>query len=185
MRPLNARESWLALGAAAVLLGAWGWVLAERRSEEWRDLGERRDVLAGQRELARRTIERRDPAEARLDELRARLPNHPPDRDVTAELLRAIEALAERRGLMLTRREPERERAVDGLFEVSIHCTWEGTLDALVAFLYAVQTHEAMLDIQQLTASPAPGGQPGRLRGGFTVDAAYTRDAPREAPPPR
>ena len=179
MRRLNTRESWLALATAAVLLGAWGWVLGERRWNEWRTLGEEFEALRRQHDVASRTVERREPARERLDTLRARLPHHPRDRDVTAELLRTLETLADRHGLMLTRREPERERALDGMFEVSIHCTWEGSLEALTAFLYAVQNHDAMLDIQQLTVSPAPA-RAGRLRGGFTMDAAYTRGATAE-----
>jgi hypothetical protein len=49
---------------------------------------------------------------------------------------------------------------------------WEASLDALVRFLFELQSEGAMLDIRQLLIKPR--GQ-GILRGRFTLYCAYAR----------
>ena len=183
MRPLTPRETGLAFVTAAVLLGVLTWSFGTERLRDWRAISGEWQNLDQRRTMAKRTLERGPEVRHELDALRARLPHVPPTRDVTADLLRTVESLAARHGLLLTRRDPERERSVEGLYEASLVCAWEGSLSALVAFLHAVQTHESMLDIQQLTVRPI-SGQAGRLRGAFTVDIAFTRDDPSSARSP-
>lgn len=176
MRPLTHRETVLAFLAAAVVLGVLTWSFGTDRLRQWRALGAEGDALDQRRQLAERTLEREPRARAQLDALRTRLPHYPRERDVmTADLLRTVESLAGHHALLLTRRDPERERSTEGLHEISLVCAWEGSLPALARFLHAVQEHEAMLDIQQLTIRPITG-QSGRLRGSFTVESAFTRE---------
>jgi Tfp pilus assembly protein PilO len=172
---LRRRELALAWATGAIALLALTYALGTRRVREWRELRDARQRLADRGRVARQYLDRRDGWRRELDAFRARLPRHPADRDVTAELLKTLERLSQEQGLALTRREPEPERAVEDLFEVAINCTWEGSLESLVRFLYAVQSQGAMLDLAQLTVQPARS-TPDRLKGSFTLNCAYTRE---------
>ncbi len=180
---LNPREAALTWATLVVALAALSWWFGAPYAQQWRDLEEAHARLAQREEVAREYLARRASWQARLDDLRGQLPRHPPEKDVTADLLKMLEQTSQRQGLSLTRREPERERAVENLAEVSINCTWEGSLDALVRFLYAVQSQGAMLDVSQLSAQPVRGAT-GRLKGSFTLNGAYLREGtPAESPP--
>ena len=65
---------------------------------------------------------------------------------------------------------------VGELYEITINYRWEGSLNSLVRFLYNLQSKSVNMEIGKLSASPAsrPGEQL-RLKGGLTVDVAYTR----------
>lgn len=161
-----------------VLLGVTYW-LGQPKAQEWKNAIKARDGLAMRKKEAEHLIGGREDINRRFDAMREQLPKHPAGKDVTAELLITLERTAQQHGLSLLRREPEQERSVGDLYEVAINCTWEGELEALTRFLYALQVQGAILDIRQLSATPGPGG-PGRLKGNFTVDCAYSRES---APP--
>lgn len=171
---LNPRETFLAwLTGVVVVLGVTYWLL-QPQWQALKDTDRTADALKARKREADALLERRPEIDKRLNDIRSQLPSHPPGKDVTAEFLRILERLAQQNGLVLLRREAEPERHTGDIHEVSINCNWEGTLDALVRFLYALQSQGAMLDVRQLTVSPIPGvGQ--RLKGTFTVDFAYTR----------
>lgn len=168
------REYALALATLVTVLGAISLTLG---ATQWRalvDTRKQRATLMASRLAYELRIQRKPQLQRRVDELWATIPVYPAELDVSADLLRQIEAMASQNQLTLTRREPEKERSVGNLTEVSIHASWEGGLDPLTRFLYAVQTHGAMFDIRQLTINP-PKGSNAVLSGTFTVDCAYTR----------
>lgn len=179
---LNPREAALAwVTGVVVVLGATYWLLEPK----WQDLQAQRkntNALKLQKQEFDLMLGRRGEINERLTAIRGQLPSHPPDKDVTAEFLRMLERLAQQNGVVLLRREAEPERHTGDIHEVSINCNWEGTLDAVVRFLYALQNQGAMLDVRQLTITPIPGGAL-RLKGTFTVDFAYTRAAEAQAAP--
>ncbi len=178
MLKLTARESILALLTLTAGLGGLTWWQGAPRMERWRSIDRDRAVLAGRREVAERLVDRRVEIETRLALLLRALPRYKGGEDVTAELLRTVESMAQQHSLTLTRRETEKERAASelrDLFETTITCSWEGPLEALVRFLYAAQSQGAMLDLSQLTANPARS-RSGGLSGTFTIACAYTRE---------
>lgn len=173
---LTPRELALAwLTGATVILGGTYLVL-QPHYEQLKALSRNIAALEQRKTEAELTLSRRGDLENRLQAIRSQLPSHVPGQDVTAEYLRTLERLAQQNGLTLLRREAEPERQTGDIYEVSINCNWEGDLDSLVRFLYALQSQGAMLDVRQLTISPIPGGA--RLKGTFTVDFAFTRTAP-------
>ncbi|MBU1694788.1 MAG: type II secretion system protein M [Verrucomicrobia bacterium] len=180
----EATLAWCTL-VVVVLGGTYWW--GQPALKEWRDFSRSGDTLERRKRTAARLLEERPQVEARLVELRKKLPRYPAGRDVTAEMLRILERTARDHGLVLLRREPESEKSAGELYEVAIQCTWEGELEALVRFLYALQQQDAILDIRRLNVNPSPG-QPGRLKGTFTLDCAYSRESAaaepaRPAPP--
>ena len=88
----------------------------------------------------------------------------------------------------MTRREADAERQAGDLYETAITCYWEGDLGALVNFLYAQQAQGAVSDVRQLSVQPVAGRDvpPGHLKGTFTIDFAYRRQAgqPETQPEP-
>ncbi|MFH0954395.1 MAG: type 4a pilus biogenesis protein PilO [Verrucomicrobiota bacterium] len=168
------RELTLAwLTTVTVVLGGTYW-FGQPMTKEWKDSIRARENLAYRRKEAGRLLDEKEAVNQRLQALRQQLPQYPAGQDVTAELLKTLERTAQEEGVVLLRREPEKEKSVGDLYEVAINCTWEGELEGIVQFLYALQVQGAILDIRQLTMSPLQGGVK-RLKGNFTVDCAYTR----------
>jgi Tfp pilus assembly protein PilO len=111
--------------------------------------------------------------ESRLRDQRQSLPAYPAAKDVTADMLIEIENMARQNGVALLSRDVEKEVQHGSLFELSVNCKWEGTLKAIVAFLFEIQQKGAMLDISQLTIAP---NEKRVLRGTFTINSSYTRE---------
>jgi len=167
---------WITL-VVLMLGGGYWWVsprlkvMQERRAEE--------DQLKRRQQMAEYKINRSTEINNELNVLREKLPRHSMDAHVTAELLKTIEQTATEHGLMLIKRDPGKERNLGDLYEVSITCTWEGDLNALVHFLYAIQSKGIIMDIQLLQVQPKQG-QVDVLKGRFTIDCAYIREEPSD-----
>lgn len=171
---LSRRELILAFSTGAVVLMGLSYLLGEPAVGRWRAAVERRQKLSDERKLAQRLIAQRGDWEARYQQQRADIPVHGANDPVSALLLKRVEQLASENGLTLSRVQPDKERNIGDLFELAIDCAWDGTLETLVRFLYAVQKQGAILDIRQLTVSPGQGA-PDRLKGNFTLFFAFRR----------
>jgi Tfp pilus assembly protein PilO len=171
---MSTRESILAVATLAVGLGALTWWGAGSRTAQWTEIGRSIETFRSRKQMAERLVGRRAEIEGRLDALLRDLPRHPPEKDVTADLLKLIETTAAEQGLTLTRREPEREKTAGEIYEVAINCNWEGTLDSVTRFLYSVQTKGAVLEVRQMTIAAGRSGS-GALSGNFSIACAYTR----------
>jgi len=171
----STRELGLLWMTLVVLLSGLSYWWVNPRLKALREREASLGQMEREKQLAEREISRRGEYEERLADFRGQLPKHTPDARVTADLLRMIEKTARDCNLVLLKREPEDERSLGEIYEVSIKCTWEGTLEALVRFLYTIQSQGAILDIRFLTVSPK-SGEVEILRGSFTVDCAYSRE---------
>ena len=171
---ISTRETVLGWLTMVVILFGVTCLVGQSRLAEWKEVGKVKAGLKDRRVLAEHLLDQREQVNKDLDEFRNQIPQHPMGKDVTAELLKTLEKTASDNGLTLLRREPDKEKSVGDLYELSITCSWEAELDPLVRFLYALQVQGAILDIRQLTVTPG-SGVPGRLKGNFTVDCAYTR----------
>lgn len=180
---LSGREAFLAWFAlvAAVLGGTWWW--GQPTLKEWRDFSRKRETQERRRRAAQRLLDEQPAVDARLAEVRRQLPRYPPGQDVTAEMLRLLERTAKENGLVLLRQEPVPESTMGQLFKVTINCTWEGELEPLVRFLYALQNQSVILDVRQLSINPKPG-QRGQLQGTFALDCTYSREVAGFEPVP-
>lgn len=168
----------------AVVALALTYLALEDKFAEWAEFNERRAELMERRETAQQLLDSREAVEDRLAAFRDTLPVFAAGKQTEAELLLTLEKSLN--GLVLTRSEAEAERAAGDLYETAITSHWEGDLEALVGFLVAQQAQGAVSDIRQLTIQPATGrNEPvGRLRGTFTIDYAYRREAGGTVPPP-
>ncbi len=171
---LTPRETRLGFITLLAVLGGLSFWIIGPKHKEWRSNQEEIALLLRRQLTAQRLIDQSDDLQLRLSELREHLPQHPAGADVTAQILRNLQQFADQHGVLLLRREPEPERSIGDLYELAITCTWEGSLEALVRFLYALQTQGAIVNVRQLTITPVQGA-PEKLRGALTVDYAYSR----------
>ena len=176
---MAARELNLLGITLAVLLLALTYLALEPKFQEWAEFRAQREDLLARREMAQQLLDSRGSVEARLEEFRQGLPVFPAGKRAESELMPALEKMAGQQSLVLTRRNAAPEREAGDLYETSITCDWEGDLPALVNFLYAQQGQGAVSDVRQLSVQPAGGKDvpAGRLKGTFSMDYAYRREA--------
>ena len=107
------------------------------------------------------------------------MPVFEPGRQVQTYWLGVLDRLASDNGLSIIRRQVGEERQEGDVYELPIECKeWEGSLESLVKFLYAVHAEGAMLDVRKLFIRPgssAAGKPAGGLRGSFTLFCAFLR----------
>ena len=90
-------------------------------------------------------------------------------------LIAAVNRLAEANGVTLIKSQASPEKEVGGVYEKTIDCDCEGSLESFVPFLHAIYSEGAMLDVRKLTMRPQTGKGGGGLRAGFTLCCAYMR----------
>ncbi len=182
---LSAREMILALATAGVLVVAGTWLWSEARFDSLKEVRQQRER---QRQIVQRSqqlLSREDEWRERLASIHQQLPRYGVEERVSATLMQMMESKASSANLSLLRATPERERQAGELYEISINYRWEGDLESLVKYLYAMQTERVNLDFRQLSVSPSSDrGQGLRLQGNFIVDIAYTRGDPHPTPTP-
>jgi len=178
---INRREAVLAWCTLVVVAlgGTYWW--GQPAWQEWKGFTRDSDSLRRRQRIAQKLLDEQPQVEARMAELRKRLPSYPANRDMSDEMQRLLQQTARETSLTLNRGNPRGEKNAGVLYELALEYTWEADLEPLVRFLYALQTRDVILDIRKLRASPVPG-QPGRLKGSFTVDCAYTREEADAAP---
>lgn len=158
-----------------ILIGLSYW-FGKPKIEIWKEMIANQKVLKQRIELSERLINQRDQWDKRLDVLRIKLSRHPLDKDVTTDYLKILERVAKDNKLSLIKRRPQKEKHHGNLYELAIDCTWEGDLDALVRFLYALEQENVTMDTEKLTVTLVKGGKK-RLKGTFSLMCVYTRSS--------
>jgi hypothetical protein len=161
--------------AAAALLGATA-LLARPKLAQWKDLRSQQERLRQDIELDKALIAQKARWDREFEELSGMLPLRPADEKMDVHWLAVMDQVASRHGVRISKRRAGDETQEGDVFEMPIeveHDGWEGPLDALVHFLFDLQTEGAMLDIRQLLIKPASNGQ---LAGRFSLYCAYRRE---------
>lgn len=172
---MSSREIILAwLTCLAIIGGVTFWFI-EPRLRTLRDMSRRITIAERKIERDQNLLNTRQEWNQRLTELRKTLTKYPQDKDLTAEYLKLIERLAKENNLTLVQRRPDKEKTQGGLYELSINCTWEGNLEAIVRFLYTLEQQDVSMTIEELTISTI-SGKNDQLRGSFSLICAYTRE---------
>jgi Tfp pilus assembly protein PilO len=169
------REAVLALTTLAAAIFGVSIVLARPRMADWGEARRRQAAL--REEVARDTelVAEREQWVARYAEVSGMLSRHPPTQKMDAYWMSVMDRLAAKHGLNILERKPGKEIQAGEVFELPIEVkTWDGSLDALVHFLFDMESEGAMLDIRHLLVKPKPGGL---LGGQFTLYCAYMRES--------
>jgi Tfp pilus assembly protein PilO len=171
----SSREMVLMWATGVVALAGLTYIVCEPRFREWKSLGAKQVEMARKIEVTRYLVDQGPKWDAELANLRKKLPQYAPEKDVTADLLIKIEQMANAHSLTLASRDVEKETQKGDMHELAANCKWEGKLEALVRFLFDLQREDAILDISQLSITP---NEKKVLRGSFTVYCSYSRNQP-------
>lgn len=169
---VSPREMILLWITGVVALGGLTYLIVDPQIKQWNSLDGKRSDVERQLGLQKRLIDQGPKWNAKLAELKKRLPTYPQGKDVTTDLQILIERLAKANAVNLISREAEKETLRGNMYEVAVNCKWEGKLEALTRFLFDLQKEDVILDVSQLTISP---NEKKVLRGGFTVYCSYSR----------
>ncbi len=177
---ISQRELVLAWGTGLALLLALTYWVIHPRLAAWSELRNYQKAVAEQIAYAQRLVDQRPEWVERMDKLRAGVDRHPADRDVTADYLRQLERLAGESKLTLIKRNAQKEKTFGDLLELVIDCTWEGDLEALLRFIYAMEQQPTIMDMEELSVSLI-SGKDGQLKGNFAIVCLYSRMPPDAA----
>ncbi len=174
---LTPRESVLALSTAALIVFAVSGMLVRPQIERWQRLRSEREVILDDIDLSQHLVGMREEWQRQYRELSRSLPTYAHDERMDVYWLSVMDQVAARNNLTINRRQVGQEEQRGIVYELPIEAPdWEGSLDAIVRFLYDVQNEEGMLDVRQLIIRPRGDGQ---LRGRFSLACLYAR-APAE-----
>jgi hypothetical protein len=170
---LTSRESILAWVTGLIIAAGLTYLFCEPKVKEFLQTRLDQKKVQEKIDLDERLVAQKQSWQARLHEVSNGLLDFPLSKDVTADMLITLERIAKTHGVVLVRREADKEKKHGEMSELAITCKWEGTLDALVHFLFELQEQGAMLDMSQLSVTP----EKGLLKGQFVVDCAYRKTA--------
>lgn len=182
MSGITAKEKNMLLVIIVLVLYAVAALFYRKQKVEWTKqanvLKNARRKYARERALIAATSE----WDEKYTTMRSLMPVFPYEQDVATHWLNLMDTVASQNKLSISRRQIGKEEEVGDVFELPLECkNWEGTLESLVRFLYGLHKEGAMLDVRQLFMRSA--GQPGYLKGTFSLYCAYMRDDVVEAAP--
>ncbi|MFZ4397250.1 MAG: hypothetical protein ACOYOU_16665 [Kiritimatiellia bacterium] len=169
-----------AIGAITLMVVLYGvlGLLAKGRLEAWRSKrGEFRQacILLDQQ---RKLIAQRPLWQKNYAGVQALMPVFPADKPVDTHWLGVMDNAATGNQLNILKRQVGTEQLVGDVYEMAIDCReWEGSLDALVHFLYGLESAGVMLDMREMYIRPSPADH-SRLKGSFKLYCAYMRERP-------
>ncbi|MBU4200207.1 MAG: hypothetical protein KKG09_07505 [Verrucomicrobia bacterium] len=178
----TSRESVLSWIVGILILLSLSYWFGAPKARIWKETVENQKQLADRIALAERLIQQQGEWTLRLDALKTKLSKYDAGKDVTADYLKILERVAKDTSVNLVQRRPQKEKQHGDLYELAIDCTWEGNLEGLVRFLYALEQENVTMDVEDITVSLVSGGK-GQMKGNFTLMCIYSRSgepAPEE-----
>lgn len=174
---ITRREMILGVITMTAVLGGLTWYIINGKMEEHTSKKTQIEGLRQQIRLDQRRIKMQDEWIAELNELQKDLRVFDiQQKSVSPELMKTINEVAKKHALDITRSTPRGEKPTDDLYELSINCTWDGELDAIVSFLAELQQQGVRYDVRSLNVSPV-GKNTGRLKGNMMLSCAFIRKA--------
>ena len=172
---LSSREAGLGITTGALLLFGLTFLVGAPKIKVWQERIETQNAQARRIEVSKRLVGDRALWDKRLANLHVRLSRYPAAMDVTADYLKILERVAKDNNITLVQRKPQKQKRQGDCYEMPIDCTWEGDLNGLVHFLYALEQENVTMDMGDLSVSLVAGGKE-RLKGNFTLMCIYTRE---------
>jgi hypothetical protein len=170
---LAPRESILGIGLLLAILFGFTIILLKPKVQEWKEIRQQSRVLEAVLDKERKLLAGSKDWESQFAELRKMLPAFSADKKMDGHWLATMEQLASGRGLSVLKRQANEEKQNGEVFELVLEGKeWEGTLEALIGFLFDLQNQGATMDVRQLLVRPK---ERNILKGRFSVNCAYTR----------
>ncbi len=178
MNEMGLREKALVAIAGVFVMYALAvatWFVSAESS--WRSAARKYD-LAAQRFAKEEALiaERRKWNEAYEAE-KASMPMFEVGRATDTTWLRKVEAIARTNLVLITQIDAGKEVEADDVMELPIDVrNWEGSLEALVRFMHALENStDGMFDVKSISIQPNKS-KPGYLKGALSLTCAYMRD---------
>ncbi len=152
---LTQRE--LVLGLVTLTAALYGGLLyfGSGQLQVWRQLRLEREQLLDSIRRSQSEVEKHPFWSAKMDDLQNLMPVFPRDKRMDVHWLSEVEGKATAHELKIFRHEVGSEQKEGPIYELPVFCRrWEGTLDALVHFLFDLQAEGAMLDVRYLYIRP-------------------------------
>lgn len=142
------------LTLAAALFGLL-FYLGSSRMSELQGIRAEQEQLLGSIAMSRELVGEQEQWESRMAERQGQMPVFPQGQRMDLHWLSVIESVAGRHQLQILRHEPGEERQEGPVYELPVYVRqWEGTIDALVRFLFDIEREGAMLDVRYLHVRP-------------------------------
>ena len=168
----------LAIGGMTLFYAAAGFLWFKALTDKGSDWNKSQRAYAEsvkkyQRERA--LIAKRAFWEDSYEEEREKMPMFPEGEKVGEHWLERMDEIANKNHMAISTRSAGKEEEVGDVYELPVEVkSWEGALDPLVNFLYALEhAEEAMFDIKAIDIRTS--SHKGYLKGQFTLTCAYMR----------
>jgi len=168
----------LAIGGMTLLYAASGFLWFKALTDKASDWNKSQrtyteSVKKYQRERA--LIAKRAFWEDSYEEEREKMPMFPEGEKVGEHWLERMDEIANKNHMAISTRAAGKEEEVGDVYELPVEVkSWEGALESLVNFLYALEhAEEAMFDIKAIDIRTS--SHKGYLKGQFTLTCAYMR----------
>ncbi len=152
---LTQRE--LVLGMVTLTAALYGGLLyfGSGQLQTWRLQRLEREQLLDSIRRSQAEVEKHPEWSSKMGELQNLMPLFPRDKRMDVHWLSEVEGKATAHDLKILRHEVGSEQQEGPIYELPVFCRrWEGTLDALVHFLFDLQAEGAMLDVRYLYIRP-------------------------------
>jgi hypothetical protein len=171
---VSTRESVMGMITVSVGLFAATAFLAGSRIEAWQNVRAQQAQVANSIERSKALVEQQEKWTTRMSELQGLIPRFPQSKRMDVYWSGEMEKKAAKHGLKILRHEVGSELQEGLVYELPIECRdWSGSLDALVHFLFDLQSEGAMLDIRYLRIKPKDKVT---RTGRFSLYCAYMRE---------
>ena len=174
---LKERTIAVILGIVALYAAAAGlWFMSQENA--WRMSKKKYAAAREQRMKEDRLIRETSKWNNAYEAERAKMPTFEEDeKGIDTKFLSRMEELCQENAISISRRQPGQEQEVGDVYELPITVNdWEGSLDNLVKFIYALERDEdSMFDLSALSIKPSAAHK-GYLKGSFTLTCAYMRN---------
>ena len=175
MKPLVRPPVVLFMNAAVLVVSAA--MIVQQELPAWRRARARTEAARLELGDMKALVGKKAVWETIRDELAPLLPRFPADRAMDIHWLALTDQIAAKHGLKIARRQVGDEKSYAGFREMMVECTeWEGSEEALLHFLFEIQSEGALVDVPQLLMKPLKDD---RLRGRFSVRYFYQRAGDR------
>lgn len=179
---MSGREKAIASITLIVLLYGVLGLLARGRLDAWQAKRTEYRQICSTLEQERKLLTQQALWRKNYEAVRSLMPVFPADKQVDTYWLGVMDTAASNNRLNILKRQVGAEQLVGDVYEVAIDCReWEGSLEALVHFLYELESKGVMLDMRSMYIKPNPADH-AHLKGNFVIYCAYMRERPANAP---
>ena len=158
----------------AVAVGTW-FLVSEKA---WRSAARKYDTEAKRFEKEEALIAEKRKWNDAYESEKAAMPTFEIGKATDTTWLRKVEEIAKTNLVLITKIDAGKEVEADDVLELPIEVgSWEGSLEALVRFMHALEnSQEGMFDVKSISLQPNKS-KPGYLKGSLSLTCAYMRES--------